>query len=135
MKSTSAFIPVPVDGKNIPDGKIEFYGALHDYKKEVDALSIPPLLENYMLGFFNWLFKRLEKKEGYFLSKDELEKVFNAARTIDGESKDYGYDYADFNDWLNQQSTLKTVLPKRTCTDCGTTFYSNERCPECNPLG
>ena len=87
MTPKEVYIPVPVEGNNIPDGKIEFYGALHDYKK-VDALFIPPILENYMFGFFNWLFKRLEKKEVFVLTKEELEKVFRAGAIHDDDNGD-----------------------------------------------
>jgi hypothetical protein len=38
-----------------------FYAALKEYEK-VDELFVPPLLKNYMLGFFQWLIKEAEEK-------------------------------------------------------------------------
>ena len=49
--------------------------------------------------------------------------------------------YARLVHWMNFQRTenehldqLKNI-PKRDCSDCGTTWYGKERCPECFPLG
>lgn len=49
--------------------------------------------------------------------------------------------------YVNEKDIPKSVTPKeeskvdavelskRECTDCGTKFKSNGRCPECNPMG
>jgi hypothetical protein len=41
-------------------GKVDFYSALKEYEKE-DPMFVPPLLKNYMLGFFDWLLKRQDR--------------------------------------------------------------------------
>ena len=96
MTPKEVYIPVPVE-ENKPI-KIGWHFIYSD--------NFPPIGGTYYSGegFRSDVTHYLEKKEGYFLTKEELEKVFNAARSIDGVSKDYGYDYTDFNDWIN---TLK----------------------------
>lgn len=56
-----------------------------------------------------------ECEELYNISGDA---VIEAAESILQQFKDGGKEVAG-----------------RTCQDCGTYFVSNERCPECNPLG
>lgn len=34
-----------------------------------------------------------------------------------------------------KQADVISSLPFRKCDDCGSEYYSNERCPECSPMG
>lgn len=36
---------------------------------------------------------------------------------------------------VSSNTVLADSLPLRECSDCGTKFKSNGRCPECNPMG
>ena len=36
---------------------------------------------------------------------------------------------------LSPNTVLVDSLPSRKCSDCGTEFKSQGRCPECNPMG
>jgi rubrerythrin len=32
-------------------------------------------------------------------------------------------------------AVVMPALPRWKCTDCGTIYYGNDRCPECHPMG
>jgi DNA repair exonuclease SbcCD ATPase subunit len=55
--------------------KVDFYSVLKEYEKE-DPMFVPPLLKNYMLGFFDWLLKR-QSRTAEQKGEGEEEKHFD----------------------------------------------------------
>ena len=104
MKTQSVFIPVPVE-ENKPRPHYRTFVIEKGGRHHVSVYGRNPKIERY---WNETVTHYLEKKEDVFvLSKEELEKVFNAGIN-EGHlrhvfSNDENREYGDFNDWLNQQ--------------------------------
>lgn len=104
MTPKEVYIPVPVEERLPEKGEQVFLISSR-------PLNLPKRLATYFGGADEKEFKRmadhwLEKKEGVFvLTKEELEKVFQAGREWGdiGADNPKGWIYTDFNDWLDTQ--------------------------------
>ena len=105
MTPKEVYIPVPVEERLPEKGEQVFLISSRE-------MNLPKRLATYFGGADEKEFKRmadhwLEKKEGYFLTKEELEKVFKdawylgAKSAFERESSEERYANTDFNDWIN----------------------------------
>lgn len=111
MKTTTAYIPVPVEERKPLINKYTsdwYFVTNRDDEREVGMALSDGGLKTWDTDFnpTHWL----EKKEDVFvLTKEELEKVFHEAwylgakSAFERESSEERYADTDFNDWLNTQ--------------------------------
>lgn len=45
------------------------------------------------------------------------------------------FDDLVFEEFDKLKSKYECGMPYRKCSDCGTEYYSHQRCPECSPMG
>lgn len=94
-------------------GKAEFYGLIKEYEK-IDSMFVPPLLKNYMVGFFQWLLSQREAQD--FL----IEANLKSEKGLEDAPPEYIEKHLRLVEYLKWKNELIEVTAKETGEDVST---------------
>ncbi len=107
--------------------------AWSDYSMDIEFLGDADLEagNNHIMTKPNFIYCLTESRKNMFTEKDMRDAYFAGINSLD-QYQSGSDETITFEQYLTER---KGATPKRKCTDCGTVFGGNERCPECYPMG